>query len=263
MFQSCSADRCRRMPLPRSLFLLTLGFLLFLFACPARAEKRVALVIGISNYRQVPRLSNPLHDSEAMGALFGKAGFDVVDDKRDLGVADLRRAIREFSDKSRDADIAVIYYAGHGIEVDGTNYLVPADAKLASDFDVEDEAVSLDRVLRALDPVKQLRLVILDACRDNPFVKTMKRTVSNRAIGRGLARVEPATANTLVAFATKAGSVADDGAGANSQYTSALVKYIAEPGLDVRVAFGRVRDEVIEEDVQPPGAFCLRVAWRR
>jgi uncharacterized caspase-like protein len=231
----------------RSLFLLTLGFLFFLSSGPARAEKRVALVIGISNYRQVPRLGNPLHDSEAMAALFRKAGFDVVDDKRDLGVAELRRAIREFSDKSRDADIAVIYYAGHGIEVDGTNYLVPADAKLASDFDVEDEAVSLDRVLRALDPVKQLRLVILDACRDNPFVKTMKRTVSNRAIGRGLARVEPTTANTLVAFATKAGSVADDGAGANSQYTSALVKYIAEPGLDVRVAFGRVRDEVLKK----------------
>ena len=84
-------------------------------------------------------------------ALFKKAGFDVVDDKRDPGIVDLRRAVREFSDKAQDADIAMVYYAGHGIEVDGLNYLVPADAKLARDFDVDDEAVSLDRVLRALD----------------------------------------------------------------------------------------------------------------
>ena len=227
--------------------LLLLGFLFFISADPARAEKRVALVIGISNYQRVPPLGNPSHDAAAMGALFKKAGFDVVDDKRDLGIVDLRRAVREFSEKAQDADIAVVYYAGHGIEVDGLNYLVPADAKLARDFDVDDEAVSLDRVLRALDPVKRLRLVILDACRDNPLAGTIKKSVATRSIGRGLAKVEPTTPNTLVAFATKAGAVADDGSGENSQYTSALVKYIAEPGVDVRVAFGRVRDEVLKK----------------
>jgi len=227
--------------------LLLLGFLFFVAADPARAEKRVALVIGISRYQQVPPLGNPAHDAAAMGALFKKAGFDVVDDKRDLGIVDLRRAVREFSEKAQDADIAVVYYAGHGIEVDGLNYLVPADAKLARDFDVDDEAVSLDRVLRALDPVKHLRLVILDACRDNPLAGAIKKSVATRSIGRGLAKVEPTTPNTLVAFATKAGAVADDGNGENSQYTSALVKYIAEPGVDVRVAFGRVRDEVLKK----------------
>ena len=231
----------------RSLFFLSLGFLSLIFADPARAEKRVALVIGISRYQQVPPLGNPAHDAAAMGALFKKAGFDVVDDKRDLGIVDLRRAVREFSEKAQDADIAVVYYAGHGIEVDGLNYLVPADAKLARDFDVDDEAVSLDRVLRALDPVKHLRLVILDACRDNPLASAIKKSVATRSIGRGLAKVEPTTPNTLVAFATKAGAVADDGNGENSQYTSALVKYIAEPGVDVRVAFGRVRDEVLKK----------------
>jgi hypothetical protein len=148
----------------RVLLFLLLGSLFFVVADPARAEKRVALVIGISRYQQVPPLGNPAHDAAAMGSLFRKAGFDVVDDKRDLGIVDLRRAVREFSEKAQDADIAVVYYAGHGIEVDGLNYLVPADAKLARDFDVDDEAVSLDRVLRALDPVKHLRLVILDAC---------------------------------------------------------------------------------------------------
>jgi hypothetical protein len=151
----------REISMSRSLFFLSLGFLSLIFADPARAEKRVALVIGISNYQQVPRLANPVRDADAIAGLFKKAGFDVVDEKRDLGIADMRRVVREFSEKSRDADIAVVYYAGHGIEVDGTNYLVPSDAKLVSDFDVEDETVSLDRLLRALDPVKRLRLVIL------------------------------------------------------------------------------------------------------
>jgi uncharacterized caspase-like protein len=187
-----------------------------------------------------------VRDADAVTALFRKAGFDIVDSERDLGIADLRRAVREFSGRSRDADIAVIYYAGHGMEVDGTNYLVPADAKLSNDFDVEDEAMSLDRVLRALDVVKRLRLVILDACRDNPFSRTMKRTVASRSIGRGLAKIEPTMSNTLVAFAAKAGAVAEDGDGDHSPFASALVKYIAEPGVDLRIAFGRVRDEVLK-----------------
>ena len=102
----------------------------------------------------------------------------------------------------------MVFYAGHGLEVDGTNYLIPTDAKLANDIDVEDEAISLDRVLRVLEPARSLRLVILDACRDNPFVKTMKRTLASRSFGRGLAGVEPAMSNTLIAFAAKAGSTA-------------------------------------------------------
>jgi uncharacterized caspase-like protein len=233
-------------PVVRSALLFFLGFLFCISANPALAEKRVALVIGMSKYQQVPRLTNPARDAEAMTSLFRKAGFDLVDNERDLGIADLRRVIREFSEKSRDADISVVYYAGHGIEVDGTNYLVPADAKLLSDFDVEDETVSLDRVLKALDPVKRLKLVILDACRDNPFAKTMKRSIASRSIGRGLAKIEPTMSDTLVAFAAKAGAVASDGDGDNSPFAVALVKYIAEPGLDLRLAFGRVRDDVLK-----------------
>jgi uncharacterized caspase-like protein len=232
--------------LVRSALLFFLGFLLCISADPALAEKRVALVIGMSQYQQVPRLANPARDADAMTALFKKAGFNVVDSERDLSIADLRRVIREFSETSRDADISVVYYAGHGIEVDGNNYLVPADAKLLSDFDVEDETVSLDRVLKALDPVRRLKLVILDACRDNPFARTMKRSVASRSIGRGLAKIEPAMSDTLIAFAAKAGAVASDGDGANSPFAAALVKYIAEPGLDLRLAFGRVRDEVLK-----------------
>ena len=233
-------------PKVRSAFLFLLGFLLCFSVDPALAEKRVALVIGMSKYQQVPRLTNPARDADAVASLLQKAGFDVVNNQRDLGVADLRRAVREFSETARDADISVVYYAGHGIEVDGTNYLVPADAKLVSDFDIEDETISLDRVLKALEPTRRLRLVILDACRDNPFANTMKRSVASRSVGRGLAKVEPTVSDTLIAFAAKAGAVASDGEGNNSPFAAALVKHIAEPGLDLRLAFGRVRDDVLK-----------------
>jgi uncharacterized caspase-like protein len=226
--------------------LFFLGFLICISADPALADKRVALVIGMSKYQQVPQLTNPARDADAMSALFKSAGFDVVDSERDLGISGFRRVVREFSETSRDADIAVVYYAGHGIEVDGANYLIPADARLLSDFDVEDETVSLDRVIRALDSVKRLKLVILDACRDNPFAMTMKRSVASRSVGRGLGKIEPAMSDTLIAFAAKAGAVASDGDGQNSPFATALVKYIAEPGLDLRLAFGRVRDDVLK-----------------
>ncbi|MDB5533059.1 MAG: hypothetical protein JWO28_1374 [Hyphomicrobiales bacterium] len=230
----------------RSAALIVFAFLISFLAEPAFAEKRVALVIGMSKYQQVPRLANPARDADAMTTLLQKAGFDIVESQRDLGIADLRRAVREFASTSRDADIAVVYYAGHGMEVNGTNYLIPTDAKLASDFDVEDETMSLDRVLKALESTRRLRLVILDACRDNPFATTIKRSVASRSIGRGLAEIEPATSNTLIAFAAKAGAVASDGEGLNSPFATALIKNIVEPGLDLRLAFGRVRDDVMK-----------------
>src|SRR5205823_13630543 len=137
-------------------------------------------------YKNVAKLANAANDAALVGGMFRKAGFDTVDVKLDLNVVDTRKALREFGGKARDADVAVIYYAGHGIELDGTNYLIPTDAALETDTDVLDETLSLDRVLVAVEPAKQLRLVILDACRDNPFSKTMKRTIASRAIGRGL-----------------------------------------------------------------------------
>ena len=218
----------------------------FCFSSQALAMKRVALIVGISRYQQVPQLENPSRDAQAVASLFKNANFDVVDSRHDLGIAELRRALREFAEISRDADISVIYYAGHGIEINGKNYLIPADAKLLSNFDVEDEAISLDRIIDALDGVKRLKLVILDACRDNPFAGAMKRVVATRSVGRGLAKVEPTTSDTLIAFAAKAGAVASDGDGVNSPFAAALVKHIAEPGLDLRLAFGRVRDDVLK-----------------
>ena len=237
MMMSGSQKLCR-WALAAAAFVLASG--------PAFAEKRVALVLGNSNYQNVAPLPNPVNDSSKIAATLKDAGFDVVDSRRDLAAAETRRALRDFADRARDADIAVVYYAGHGIEVDGGNYLIPVDARLERDTDIYDEGLSLDRILIAIEPAKKLRLVILDACRDNPFARTMKRTVASRAIGQGLAKVEPTSPNVLIAYSAKAGSTAADGDGNNSPLTIALSHHLTKPGLDVRRAFGFVRDEVLK-----------------
>ncbi|MHC2618888.1 putative caspase-like protein [Bradyrhizobium huanghuaihaiense] len=225
------------------LFLLAV----FCLGCgSAQAEKRVALVIGNSAYKSAPRLANPVNDASLVGGMLKKAGFDLVDIKLDLNAAEMRRALRDFGGRTREADVAVVYYAGHGIELDGTNYLIPTDASLETDSDVLDETLPLERALFAVESARQLRLVILDACRDNPFAKTMKRTMAARAIGRGLAKVELTSPNTMIAFAAKAGSTASDGDSRNSPFAAALVERLPTPGLDLRKAFGFVRDDVLK-----------------
>src|SRR5215470_11620513 len=159
---------------------LLFSLALVLVCQPAQAGKRVAFVLANSAYQNAPGLANPVNDGALIATTLKDAGFDVVESRRDLSALETRRALRDFSDQARDADIAVVYYAGHGLEVDGSNYLVPVDAKLERDSDVYDEAFSLDRILLAVEPAKRLRLVILDACRDNPFDKTMKRTMASR-----------------------------------------------------------------------------------
>jgi Caspase domain len=233
----------------RSIVLFALALLCGLFVADgdAFAAKRVALVIGNSAYQNVPALPNPSNDAAAVADMFKNAGFDAVELRRDVGSLDMRRALRDFYDKAASADIAVVYYAGHGIEVDGTNYMVPVDAVLKRDRDVDDEAVSLDRILDSVDQAKQLRLIILDACRDNPFAKTMIRTTAARALTtRGLIAAEPTTTNTLIAYAAKGGSTADDGNSGHSPFTTALLAHLTTPGLDVRQAFGEVRDDVLK-----------------
>ena len=215
---------------------------------PVYAQTRVALVIGNGAYVKVPRLDNPKNDASAMEAMFKAAGFAAVVRTNDLGAAAMRRALRDFSDTARDADIAVVFYAGHGIEVGGINYLVPIDAVLERDIDAQDEAIPLDRVNQILEPVKLLRLVILDACRDNPFARSMRRTIATRSVRSGYGEIDERflPSNTLVAYAQRAGSTAEDGAGSrNSPYTTALLKHLPTPGLDVELALRRVRDEVL------------------
>jgi hypothetical protein len=228
--------------------LLVCGFCLaagVLFSTAAAADRRVALVIGNSSYKNASSLPNTINDSTAIAALFKSVGFEVVISRADLGVVDFKRAVREFLLTAENADIAVVYYAGHGVEIGGTNYLVPVDAKLGRDYDVEDEAVALDRIIWALQSVKRLRLILLDACRDNPFPGKMRSAGIRSTLKGGLAKIEDVSADTLVAYAAKAGSVSYDGDGGNSPYATALIKHLAEPGLDIRIALGRVRDEVI------------------
>ena len=212
----------------------------------AMADKRVALVIGNSSYQTVAKLPNPAGDASAVAQMFKDAGFDLVDLQIDVSNLDYKRALRRFADAASDADIAIVFFAGHGIELRGINYMIPIDAKLADERDAPDEAISLDRIVEAIDGAKHLRLVIVDACRDNPFGVTMRRQTALRTASRGLTRVEPQTTDTLIAFAAKAGSTAEDGHGKHSPLTTALLNHLTLPGLDIRLAFGRVRDEVMK-----------------
>ena len=211
----------------------------------AFAERRIALVIGNGKYENAGVLANPANDADAIADLLTKAGFNSVDRRHDLGVVEFKRAVREFVDRAANADVAVVYYSGHGLEIGGVNYLIPVDAKLTSVLDMDDEAVSLDRILVAAGHVKKLSLIILDACRENPFHPAADDSRVTRGVSLGLAGVGPAVADTLIAFAAKAGSVSYDGDGRNSPFTTALVKYITQPGLDIRLALGKVRDDVL------------------
>jgi caspase domain-containing protein len=214
------------------------------------AEKRVALVVGNSSYQTVPQLPNPSRDASSVAKMFRDAGFDTVETLLDVGNLEFKRAIRKFEAIADQADIAVVFYAGHGLEISGVNYLIPVDARLASDRDAEDEAIPLERLVSSADGAKRLRLIILDACRDNPYVRVMRRERKNmsasRGVSAGLGKVEPTSTDTLIAYAAKAGSTAEDGDGQHSPFTTSVLKNLTVPGLDVRLAFGRVRDEVLK-----------------
>ena len=214
---------------------------------PATTEgrlNRVALVIGNSAYASVAHLPNARRDAATVADAFRKIGFRQVIQVSEQTRESMLAALRRFRELADTAEWAVIYYAGHGIEIDGVNYLVPVDARLATDRDVPDEAVPLPRVLDSIDHAKQLRLVVLDACRDNPFLNQIKRSYATRSIGRGLARVEP-EGSILVAYAAKHGQIAMDGKGDNSPFVTSLVRRILTPGLEIRKMFGLVRDDVL------------------
>ena len=217
--------------------------LLLLSAAPASAGQRVALVIGNGTYAHAPSLANPLSDAADIGGALERLGFKVTRIEN-AGYSELRRGLQQFSLAASASEMAAVFYAGHGIEVDRRNFLVPIDARLLSDADVEFETVPLDLLMRAVERTRGLRLIILDACRDNPFAAAMQRSGATRSIGRGLARVEP-SGEILVAYAAKEGTVAADGAGRNSPYTAALLAYLEEPGLRVDLMFRKVRDAVL------------------
>jgi tetratricopeptide (TPR) repeat protein len=233
-------------------------------AAPAQAAqgRRIALVIGNSAYKSVPALTNPQKDATAIATSLRNIGFENVTLALDVTREQLIDALRAFADQSEKADWAMVYYAGHGIEVNGQNYLIPADAKLATDRDVQFEAIPLDQVMASLEGAKKLKLVLLDACRDNPFAPQMRRTaapapaavaetstaggvVSSRSIGRGLGEVKVQGAS-LVVFAAKHGETALDGEGGNSPFAVAMIQRIATPGVEINKIFRLVRDDVME-----------------
>ena len=188
----------------------------------------MALVIGNGAYTAVNALKNADSDASAVAASLRKLGFDVIE-KHDLTLTDLIAELKSFGDRAPAYDWAVVYYAGHGIEVAGTNYLIPIDAELSASTHVDDEAIPLDRMLSKVEGAKKLRLVILDACRENPFVAKMASNSSTRSMGRGLARVEP-EGGVLVAYSAKDGQVAQDGDGANSPFAPTLLEHLTSRG---------------------------------
>jgi Caspase domain len=208
-----------------------------------RSDRRVALVIGNSSYASVGTLPNPKRDAEAVAKSLQDVGFDAVVVKENASRNEMLAALNSFQDLASNAEWAVVYFSGHGLEVGGTNYVVPVDAKLLADRDVGDEGVSLERLLVATAGARKLRLVILDACRDDPFVSKMQRTIATRSIGRGLARVEP-EGGTLVVFAAKDGQLAYDGDGQSSPFVAALTKWIGQPNIEIGKLFRLVRDDV-------------------
>ena len=212
----------------------------------AASDVRVALVIGNGGYETVPPLANPSRDAATVAKLLRSLGFQTVQVENDLTHDGMLKALRRFDAAVATADWAVIYYAGHGLEVGGVNYLVPVDAALQTDKDVPDEAVSLERVMSTVEAAHKMRVIILDACRNNPFAEHMKRTGASRSVGRGLARVEP-DAGMLVAYAAREGQTALDGDGKDSPFVTALTRRLSEPGLEVGKVFRLVRDDVLAE----------------
>ncbi|MEI8152785.1 MAG: caspase family protein [Hyphomicrobiales bacterium] len=266
----------------------------------AFADEKIALVVGNSQYRKVTRLTNPANDSTDVAASLRRLGFNVKH-LMDLDFDGFRRAIIDFGNEAKTADMAVIFYAGHGAEIDGKNWLIPVDAEIKSEINVYAEAINLEMLIDISVMPKVVGLIVLDACRNNPFVETIAAgrsiVATNRATlsgptysaasipaaksnapaaapvelvkstdgavppaepleppGHGLAPVEPAD-NVLVAFAAAAGTTANDGTGRNSPYSSALLRHVETPGLEINYLFRNVHDDVIEETKQQQPAL--------
>jgi tetratricopeptide (TPR) repeat protein len=209
----------------------------------ANIGRRIALIVGNGAYRSVPALDNPPHDAKLVASALREVGFQTVTLSNDLTRDKFFEVLRAFASDAEKADWAVVYYAGHGFEIGGVNYLVPVDAKLAADKDAETEAVALEQVLAAVSGARRLRLVILDACRNNPFAPNMQRTMAVKLVDRGFSNIEP-SAGFMVVYAAKHGETALDGEGADSPFATALARDIREPRVEVRKLFDIVRDDV-------------------
>mgnify|MGYP003707168923 CR=1 FL=1 len=225
-----------------ALALLTLA----LGTAPARAEKRVALVVGNSGYRHVSRLINPGNDAADVRAKLEGLGYQLFGGV-DLDRAAMITAVTSFGRSAENADVAVVFYAGHGLQVNGQNYLVPVDASVESEAELDISLVPMSIVMQQLSRGSRVNIALLDACRDNPFAKDLSRSMGTRAIGalgRGLSPMRTIS-GTYIGYATAPDSVAQDGDGRNSPFTTALLKFIDQPGLSLSDLMIEVRNEVI------------------
>lgn len=221
----------------------TILLLAAMLALPAAAADRVALVIGNGDYVSEAPLPNPTNDARDIAAALTKHGFAVTIEV-DLTKAEMAATLRAFRHKADAAEVALVYYSGHGIAVDGKNYLIPTDARLADERDIERETIGLDGVIADISGAGTLAMVVMDACRNNPFMRSMKRAVARRDITRGTVRVTSSYANTIVAFAADEGDTTPDGEpGTNSPYTAAFLAALAEPPMGVRELLGVVKEE--------------------
>jgi uncharacterized caspase-like protein len=220
--------------------------LLVFAASAAHAERRVALVIGNSGYEHVTKLTNPDNDAKGMAEKLASLDFEVVTGT-DLSLRDMRKTVREFIAKLEGADLALFFYAGHGLQVNGENYLVPIDAQLSSYVDLEFEAMPANLILNAMEHSTKVNLVFLDACRNNPLAENLARSMGTRSgsVGRGLAKIGSGV-GSLISFATQPGNVALDGEGKNSPFTTALLKHLGTPGQDITRDLVMVRRDVLE-----------------
>jgi caspase domain-containing protein len=255
--------------MPRCFAALVCSWLLCIWSSTVSfATDRYALVIGNSAYQNVPKLANPTRDSNEVAAALERLKFKVTR-LNDANVVQMNDAIVEFGKQAEGAQMAVIFYAGHGIEASGENWLIPVDAKLATQADASSEAVSVRSLNAQVAKASQLGLIILDACRDNPFAQSFKNTtvstpptaaeksvLAPRSVSKGLAPTEPA-GNVLIAFSAKDGTVARDGIGRNSPFTTSLLANIEIQGLEISALFRKVRDEVMRttKDEQQPYVY--------
>ena len=211
----------------------------------ARAESRHALVIGNNAYQNARALVNPKNDAIAIAAKLRAVGFDVTE-RTDATNKGMKDALREFSGKVPEGSVCLIYYAGHGVQIKGQNYLVPIDAKMAAEYEVPDETLCMDTVVRALGKTKsKLNIFVLDCCRDDPFARSWK---GSRSVGSSGGLVMPADMpqGMFVAFSTSPNTTAEDGDGKNSPYATALLEELGQPGLDFEKVFKNVGAKVVK-----------------
>ena len=212
---------------------------------PAFADNRVALVIGNGAYARVPHLANPVHDAEDVAAALRRSGFEIIV-ATDLDKAGMDEVMIKFARAARTADVAMFYYTGHALQFGGINYLVPVDAQLSDEADLH-RMVRVDDVIADMQPAKNLRILVLDSCRDNPLAEQMKRSIGSTcsaSIGRGLAKID-SPEGMIIAYATQPGRTAEDGDGRNSPFTTSFLKNI-EAREEIGIIFRRISGDVYQ-----------------